>query len=84
MAAKRKRVRVTRDPLSDIEDWLTPEEYESKYAKIATASAITRDVWNRTALGLEKIGAIRKVGKRFLIHRRLYTAYRLGELELRP
>ena len=75
-----KRGRMTRDSLADIDNGLTPDEYEREYPKIATASAITRDVWNRRALGLEQAGAIRKVGKRFLIHRRLYTAYRLGEL----
>ena len=79
---KRQRSTVTppRDPMEDLNEWVTREEYEEEFPKIATASAITRDVWNRRALGLEEAGVIRKVGRRCLIHRRRYTAYRLGEL----
>jgi hypothetical protein len=82
MRSKRKRTRVKVDPLIDVDDWLTPEEFEGQFPKIATASAITRDVWNRKALGLEQAGVIRRVGKRCLIHRKRYVLYRLGELQL--
>jgi hypothetical protein len=80
MQSKKRRVRLPHDPLADIADWVTPEAYEKEFPLIATAYAITRDVWNRHALGLEKLGAIRKVGRRCLVHRKRYTAYRLGEL----
>lgn len=66
--------------LADIHNWVTPEQFEAELPLIATAAAITRDVWNRHELGLEKINAIRRVGRRCLIHRERYAAYRLGQL----
>lgn len=66
--------------IPDVENWLTPEEFEREFPKIASANAIRRDVWRRRELGLETIAAVHKVGKRVLIHRHRYAAWRLGEL----
>lgn len=69
-------------PTTDVnKEWLTPEEFAAEFPKIAHAYAIRRDVWRREALGLESIDAVRKVGKRVLIHRHRYAAWRLGDLK---
>jgi hypothetical protein len=81
-AKRRKSAAVERDPLEDIDDWVSPQEFERQFPQIATASAITRDTWHRRALGLEAARVIVKCGRRCLIHRRRYVAYRLGELRV--
>jgi hypothetical protein len=63
-----------------MENWLEQDEYAREHPKFSSPAAIRRDITNRKFNGLERAGAIRKVGRRFLIHRRKYTAYRLGEL----
>jgi hypothetical protein len=69
-------------PITDLnKEWLTPEEFAAEFPKIAHAYAIRRDVWQREALGLVTIDAVRKVGKRVLIHRHRYAAWRLGDLK---
>ena len=66
--------------MSDPENWLTPEQFAAEFPNIAHAFAIRRDVWRRDELGLVAIDAVRQVGKRVLIHRHRYAAWRLGDL----
>jgi len=66
--------------MSDPENWLTPEQFAAEFPNIAHAFAIRRDVWRRGELGLVAIDAVRQVGKRVLIHRHRYAAWRLGDL----
>ncbi len=68
------------DVLDDVDEWLEQEEYAKEFPKLVEPHSLKWDIRNRRLNGLEGLGAIRKVGRRFLVHRRRYTAYRLGEL----
>jgi hypothetical protein len=80
VATKRKQSRQHADTLTELSEWLEFAEYLNEFKKFSSLAAIRRDITNRRFNGLEKAGAVRKVGRRFLIHRTKYTAFRLGEL----
>ena len=80
MATNRNQQQRADDPLDEFKHWMEQEDYAKAHPKFSSFSAIRRDIVNRRLNGLEKSGAIRKVGRRFLIHRLKYTAYRFGEL----
>jgi hypothetical protein len=73
----RKKSHVPQDVLADIPNWITPAEFAKDYPNIATEKAIAKDIWLRKTLGLESAGAVRRVGRKFLVHRVRYAAYRL-------
>jgi hypothetical protein len=67
------------DPAADLHNWITPEQFAHEFPLIASTQAVMRDVWRRDELGLTERGAVRHVGRRYLVHRLRYAEYRLEE-----
>jgi len=60
-------------------DWQPPKSYAAEFPHLATESAVLWDIVHRHENGLAEADAVRKVGRRFLVHRIRYSEFRLGE-----
>jgi hypothetical protein len=71
---------VPPDVMADVHNWITPESFHKEFPMLATLAAIHRDVRLRKTLGLDRVNAVRRIGRGFLVHRERYAAFRMGEL----
>lgn len=67
------------DLMSDLDQWVLLASYCEQHPTICTLAAGRRDISNRAVNGLVEHDAVRKVGKRFLVHRTRFTQFRMGE-----